>query len=130
MFYGNLVNTAVAVDGLFVLSQKKMTNNNLSFDGTSTIRFRTPGLYKIHFDASGVGSAAGDIKVSPVIDGVQSTTIFAQETTSDATTIHNISFDFIMDIRYAFNGIASLAFNVTGVGMTPSSGNVIIERIA
>lgn len=121
-------NTPVA----FINAQK--TGCSIQFNGTTSITLSRPGLYYVNLSATGVESGtAGNITIQMYNNGVVVPGATATEYSGDTSSIENLSFGAIIEVKPSCpstNNTAVLTFINTGTGTTYSNVIVNVFKLA
>lgn len=116
----------------FINAQK--TGCSIQFNGTTSITLNRPGLYYVNLSATGVESGtAGNITIQMYNNGVAVPGATATEYSGDTSSIENLSFGAIIEVKPSCpstNNTAVLTFINTGTGTTYSNVIVNIFKLA
>lgn len=123
----NQIATPVAVDGIIPLNETiRRFGQNLDRSG-NTITARGRGYYEVFVSVSALATAAGDVTVSLLNNGVLVPGATATETAA-AAGIVNLSFPAMIRILCDCES-ANLSLQVTDSAVTTQNVGILVEKV-
>lgn len=126
-------NLAVATGDTIALNNNPViTTSTVERTSATVITIKHSGVYRVSVNTTGTTTAAGAFGVQLMVNNAAAVDAFAKTTTANAGDTTSVSFETLLGVVNANNGIASIPISLqyTGVAGTILVANVIIVKIA
>jgi hypothetical protein len=107
--------------------------NTSEMQGDATILFNKCGVYRVSFNASVIASEAGEISFQLFKNSMPQTQAEVSETAADATSIHALNFETLVQVPKSNSGCPCsiptvISVNNTGVAVI-GDVHIIVDKI-